>query len=433
MNISIVSAFPKLYEPFLSTSLIARAQEKELIDIQLCNMFDFVKKKERIDAPTFGPGPGMLIKPEIIERAINQQEAQFGPAFKIFFSPQGKKVNQLILRNLHKALIEKKHLIMVAGRYEGIDTRVEEYYANIVLSVGDFVVMGGDLPAMLIIEGLLRLIPEVVGNQISVEHESFTGPFVDYPEFTEPVIWKDKEVPSIVRSGNHAAIEQWRHEQMIEKTVLHHFDWLRSYPKLEDKQKKEASRYIPPHYAALLHSEVLLPDKQVGTTSVTSFDIHDNARSALTYGLKNYFVITPLQDQQKVVQTLLDFWHTDVGITYNPHRHEAVKRVRLLSSLDEVISIIENREGIRPLLIGTSARLKESNKLITYFDQEKVWHHNRPVLFLFGTGKGIAPHILERCDFILIPIEGFTDFNHLSVRSAMAIILDRWLGINKKT
>ena len=181
MNVSLLTVFPELYEAFLKTSLMQRAQEHAIVHYDVASFFSYVQPKERIDAPTFGHKAGMLIKPDVIEKAINDKEAKYGPAFKIFFSPQGQKLDQRLLQHIAQKALERKHLLLVASRYEGIDERVEQKYADLTISVGDFVVMAGDLPAMLFLEGLIRLLPGVVGKQESVEHESFSGSFVDYP------------------------------------------------------------------------------------------------------------------------------------------------------------------------------------------------------------------------------------------------------------
>ena len=432
MKVSILSVFPDLYTSFIKTSLIQRAQDKGLVNFDIEGFFSYVKPKERIDAPSFGPGAGMLIKPEVVEKSIEDKVQKHGSAFKIFFSPQGRKLNQKVLKELAQKAIEKGHLMLIAARYEGMDSRVEEYYADEVLSVGDFVVMGGDLPAMLFLEGLLRLVPGVVGKSESVERESFSGPFVDYPEYTAPVIWKDRSVPDIVRSGNHAEIESWRMHQAAKKSILYHFPWVRSCT-MNNDQKTLARQYIPPHYVVLLHSDVLIgEDRKVGTTSVTSIDIHDIARSSETYGVKTFFIVTPLLDQQKIVRKLLNFWTSEVGIDYNRHRHEAVRDVELQASLDDTIAQIERVEHKAPIVIGTSAREISYAKQLSYEDQAKIWPLTRPILLVFGTGKGLSEMVLKRCDYILTPVEGFTDFNHLSVRSAVGIVLDRWLGIQRK-
>lgn len=432
MNLSIISVFPDLFGPFLSTSLVKRACHKELVTIGLDSFFSYVEPKERIDAPTFGPGAGMLLKPEVVQKAIEANEAKRGSAYKIFFSPQGKLLDQHLLKRLADIWIEKKHIMLLSSRYEGMDTRVEQEYADEIISVGNYVLMGGDLPAMILTEGLLRYIPGVIGREDSVQQDSFVGPFVDYPAYTEPVLWKERSVPDIIRSGNHQLIERWRRQQAAQQSVLHHFQWVQHH--IENSKDKElAASYIPTHYVALCHADVLIGEERVpGTTSVTSIDIHDIARSCKTYGIKQYWIVTPLLDQQKIVKRFLDFWHSDTGESYNAQRQKAITLVNLTESIDKTIEHIEREEGKRPIVIATSARQVQDVQGITFFDQERVWQHGRPVLILLGTGKGLTEDVIAKCDYVLDSIGGFTNFNHLSVRSAAAIILDRWLGIHRK-
>ncbi len=434
MKISIVTLFPALYKPFFQTSLVDRAHKSGAIAPELYDLFSYAAPKERIDGPTFGHGAGMVIRPEIIERAVTAVEQERGSACKIFFSPRGKKLTQRSLAQLYARMQQEKkdHLMLLPARYEGMDARIEQEYADEIFSVGDFVLMGGDLPAMMFLEGFLRLIPSVVGKTESVIQDSFSGPFVDYAEYTAPVEWKDHVVPEIIRSGNHKAIADWREQAVVQESVVHHFDWVRSYPELSEAQNKAVQRAMPPHYVVLMHDDVLInEDKQTkkpGTTSVTSLDIHDIARSALTYGLKKYFIVTPLADQQVMVKTLLGFWQDGPGVAYNNHRHQAVNHVMLESHLDEVVAAITRMEGKSPILIATGAQKGAHAGTITFQDQEQVWQENRPVLIILGTGQGLTPELMARCDYRFIPLQGFSDFNHLSVRSAAAIIFDRWLG-----
>ncbi len=430
MNVSILTLFPELYKPFLQASLLKRAQEKGLVSFSLHSMFDFVQAKERIDDATFGHSSGMLIKPEVVEKAVDNVETQFGSAFKIILSPQGKKLDQKYAKALWEKVQLQKHVLILASRYEGIDARVEKYYADELVSVGDFITMGGDIPAMLLLESLFRYMPGIVGKQESVDQDSFSKAFVDHPEYTKPVDWKGMAVPEVLRSGNHAAIAKWRHEQAAELSVKKHFGWVRSC-QLSKEEKSLVQKYIPPHYVALMHTDIVLKEGRIGTTSITSIDVHDIARSSATYGLKNYFVVTPIKDQQMLVQTMLDFWHAkEVGGEYNKHRHEAVELVRLQNSLDAVVADIEKKEGKLPIIVGTSARLEVDKKMLTYHQQDIVWQHDRPVLFLFGTGHGMSQNLLDRCDYMLQPLNGYSDFNHLSVRSAAAIVFDKWLGVS---
>lgn len=430
MNISIVTLFPDLYKPFLATSLVGKAQEHGHTTITTLNMFSLVEPKERIDSPTFGHGAGMLIKPEIVEKAVTQQEKIYGPAYKIFFSPAGKKLDQNLLHEIYQAGMQKKHIMLLPARYEGMDTRVEQEYADCIVSIGDYVLMGGDLPAMVLLEGLLRFVPGVIGKQSSVEHDSFSGAFVDNPEYTSPVVWKGHEVPEVIRSGDHKKIEVWQKHQAAKKTVLCHFQWLRNHVSNND-DIAITSNYIPHHYAILMHDQVNLPNETIGTSSVTSIDIHDIARSATTYGIKKYFLVTPLADQQKIIAKLLNFWQTNIGIEYNNNRHEALKNVVLVSTIDEAIDNIKQSESAEPLLVATAAKRYMHSARITYYDQELVWAKDRPIAFIFGTARGLSSPLLEKCDYLLEPIEGFSKFNHLSVRSAVAIVFDRWLGINR--
>jgi tRNA (guanine37-N1)-methyltransferase len=438
MKISVVTLFPELYKPFFSTSLVERARQKRIIDTHLYDLFSYAEPKQRIDGPTFGHGAGMVIKPEIIEKAVNDVQAQHGAAYKIFFSPRGKKLDQKSLRALYDRMHEQKkeHIMLLPARYEGMDARIETEYADEIISIGDFVLMGGDLPAMVFLEGLLRFVPAVVGKSESVELDSFSGPFVDYPEYTAPVEWKGHQVPELLRSGNHKAIADWRQQEVAKESVLHHFDWVRAYPEFTPEQEKLVEKNLPHHYVVLMHSDVLVSEDKintkVGTTSVTSLDIHDIARSALTYGLKNYFIVTPLVDQQAIVKTLLGFWQEGPGISYNNYRHDALNHVILESNLENVIEKITQREGKEPVLIATGAKADTHSGMITFFDQEKVWSSDRPVLIVLGTGRGLTPELIARCDYRLVPLEGFSPFNHLSVRSAAAVIFDRWLGKNPK-
>lgn len=443
MKISIISVFPEVHETFLSLSLIGRAVAEKRIEFNLVRFSDYCEPKERIDQPTCGPGAGMILKPEVVERAIVDCQAKWGPGYKIFFSPQGQKMSQPMLRRLAQRLtvstnpvsvdIENNapHLILVCSRYEGMDARVEQYFADQVISIGDYVIMGGDLPAQVLLEALLRLIPGIVGNWSSVEQDSFSGAFLDHPEYSLPVDWHDMQIPEIVRSGNHAVIEKWRTQEAAKKTILKRFDWFSAAAR-KPEDIALARTYIPPHYVALMHTQVKLKDGIVGNTSIVSLDLHDTARSCITYGIKNFFMVSPLEDQQIIMGTFLEFWNSDEGKNYNPSRYQAVSRVKPAYNLDEVIQAITLQEGVAPIIITTSANPHQHDHKIDFFSQSAVWEKQRPVLLLFGTGRGLADELVKQSDFLLVPIAGMYDYKHLSVRSAIAIALDRWLGLQTK-
>ncbi len=441
MKLSIITVFPQFYDHFLGTSLIARAIQEKRLSVQVLQFSQFVEVKQRIDEPTVGPGAGMIIKPEVMEAAIEHAKKTFGEGKVIFFSPQGTVLNQRVVKKLVSEFSvvpvesenvgstqDELHLILVCPRYEGIDPRVEKHYADTVISIGDYVLMGGDLPAQVFLEALLRYLPGVVGDQRSVENDSFSTSLLDYPEYGLPSEWKGMAIPDILRSGNHALINEWRHEKALEKTILKRFDWFAS-SQPEKNEREAALKKIPPHYVVLMHDQIKQADGRIGTTSVTSIDLHDTARSCATYGIKNFFVVTPLEDQQRVIDVFLSFWRSEEGKEYNLSRYKAVSRVLALKSLEEAIQTVRDQTGQEPLIIATCAKKHSHTTKIDYKSQTTVWAHNRPVLFLFGTGQGLADAVVEKADYLLVPVNGLTDFNHLSVRSAMAIILDRWLGL----
>jgi hypothetical protein len=179
-------------------------------------------------------------------------------------------------------------------------------------------------------------------------------------------------------------------------------------------------------YIALLHYPVYNKRQEVVTTCITGFDLHDIARSAVTYGVKKYFVVNPLPAQQEFARRIFEFWMDETSLEFNWTRVEAFRLISIKGELDEVIKEIEDREGSRPKIIGTSA--KPWGKLEIRDLKLEIRNSPGPFLILFGTGWGMTDEILKKADAVLEPISGNSEYNHLSVRSATAIILDRLLG-----
>jgi hypothetical protein len=177
---------------------------------------------------------------------------------------------------------------------------------------------------------------------------------------------------------------------------------------------------------ALIHHPVLNKRGEIIGSAVTNLDIHDIARAAKTYGVSQYFITTPYKDQQQLVRELLDHWQTGHGATYNPARKEALSIVELADSLDEVITTLTEKYGRRPLIVATSAVLRDNT--MAYGEISQRIAQGAPVLLLFGTAHGLAPEIVQLTDVSLPPIKGGTPYNHLSVRSAASITIDRLLG-----
>jgi hypothetical protein len=180
-------------------------------------------------------------------------------------------------------------------------------------------------------------------------------------------------------------------------------------------------------YVALIHYPCLGKQSQIISTAVTNIDIHDIARTCRTYDIKEYFMVTNLPAQQEIIRRVLKFWIEGSGRHHNPNRTEALLEVNLKAYYEDVIADIEEKEGEKPLVVFTSARIRSNT--ITFEDMRtEMRTQDRPILVIFGTGHGLPKEILDRCDYSLEPVRAGGNYNHLSVRSAIAIILDRLIG-----
>ena len=178
---------------------------------------------------------------------------------------------------------------------------------------------------------------------------------------------------------------------------------------------------------ALVHHPVRNKRGETIGSAVTNLDLHDIARAARTYGVDRYFVTTPYADQQALVAEIVGHWRDGYGATYNPARKEALEIIRVVASLEEAIEAMQTRHGQRPLIVATSAQ--EQGRSIAFDDLQQMVAAGKPVLLVFGTAHGLAPEVIDTVDAVLPPLKGRTAYNHLSVRSAVAIILDRLLGL----
>jgi len=213
MQIDVITLFPTMFEGPLTESMVKRAREKKIVTIRIHALRDYAEGKHQVtDDRPFGGGPGMLMKPEPIFRAV---EAIAGKnSHIILLSPKGKTLNQKKLAQLSR----KKHLVFVTGHYEGVDARVEERLINEEISIGDYVLTNGALPAMVVIDGVVRLLPGALGHEESANHESFSHGDLEYPQYTRPAEFRGMKVPEILFSGHHAEIEKWRKAQSKLKT-----------------------------------------------------------------------------------------------------------------------------------------------------------------------------------------------------------------------
>ena len=211
MRIDILTLFPKMFENILGESMLKIAQKKNLVKIKAHNLRDWTNDSHRTaDDKPFGGGPGMVMKVEPVYRALEE----FGKVAKvILLTPQGKKFDQKAAKRLAK----EKRLILICGHYEGIDERIRNF-ADEEISIGDYILTGGEIPALVLIDAVVRLTPGVLGHEDSLKSESFENNLLEYPQYTRPAEFKGMKVPEILLSGDHRKIEQWRARTAQDRT-----------------------------------------------------------------------------------------------------------------------------------------------------------------------------------------------------------------------
>lgn len=216
MNFHILTLFPEMVMQGLHTSILGRAVEKQCISIEAVNIRDYTTNKHgKVDDYIYGGGAGMLMQAQPVYDAYQAVARNLnGPVRVIYVTPQGRTFHQ----EMAKELAQEENLIFLCGHYEGIDERVLEEIVTDYVSIGDYVLTGGELPAMVMIDAIARLIPGVLHNDESLSAESFHNDLLEYPQYSRPEIWRDKKVPEILLSGDHAKVDEWRLAQSIERT-----------------------------------------------------------------------------------------------------------------------------------------------------------------------------------------------------------------------
>ncbi len=470
MHFHIVSLFPEFFSSPLQAALMAKAQEAGLVSCSLHNPREYGHGVHKaVDDRPYGGGPGMVFMLDPLVKTLrkiqdissdgtmpasctcantpshdkedalaicpvplatsSQQKAQRHRI--LVMSPAGKPFTQAMAKELAK----EAEITLVCGRYEGFDARLEDIFPIEYVSMGDAVLNGGEVPALAIMEAVSRLIPGFMGKEASGSEESFSDSLLEYPHYTRPEIFEGHAVPEVLRSGDHARIAAWRKEASLKRTLRQRPDLLQQAPldKIGAHFLAGLSHTRPGKnlYLALVHHPVIIEGKNSGTSSLTNLDIHDIARLCRTYGLGGYYIVQPLQDQQEVLQGILRHWLHGPASKSHADRAEALKLVQLTASIAEAQAHIHAQTGEWPLLWGSSAQWGEQKSHptpdILPFDVARQKLGSAPALLLLGTGHGLAPEVLHNCDGFLRPLRFLSDYNHLSVRAAAAILVDRIL------
>lgn len=223
MKVKVLTIFPEIFPGFLGTSLTGRALDEGLWSLEAVNIRDYAFDKHgSVDDTPSGGGAGMVMRPDVLGAAI---KANHSGGKLIYMSPRGLPLTQ----NKVKALSQEKELTIICGRFEGIDERVLEAFEVEEISIGDYVLTGGEQAAQIMLDAVIRLLPGVLGNASSVEDESFENGLLEHPQYTRPVEWEGKSVPEVLMSGHHKKIADWRHEQSLELTKQRRPDLLKIY------------------------------------------------------------------------------------------------------------------------------------------------------------------------------------------------------------
>jgi tRNA (guanine37-N1)-methyltransferase len=238
LQIDIVTIFPKMVQAPLAEGIVARAIARGVIDVGVHDLRDFTTDRHRVvDDVPFGGGPGMVLKPEPLFTAVERIRAQRGIAQEsrerhgvVLTSPDGEPLTHVVAERLSRL----EHLVVLCGRYEGVDERVRTYLATDTISIGDYVLSGGELPALVIVDAVARFVPGVVGDEASVSGDSFSRGLLDFPQYTRPADFRGHAVPPVLLSGHHGEIEKWRRRQALERTL----EWR---PDLLDEKSAERS------------------------------------------------------------------------------------------------------------------------------------------------------------------------------------------------
>lgn len=236
MNIDVLTLFPEMFTGIFGQSILKKAQELEAVKYNIINFRDYADNKHKtVDDYPYGGGAGMVLKPQPIFDAVSDLQKKAGDAEPrvILLCPQGKRYNQKIAEEL----ASEKHLIFICGHYEGYDERIREHLVTDEISIGDYVLTGGELGAMVIIDSVTRLLPGVLGNEESHRKDSFSTGLLEHPHYTRPADFRGMKVPDVLLSGNHRLIEEWRGKESLRRTMERRPDLLEVI-ELNEKQKK---------------------------------------------------------------------------------------------------------------------------------------------------------------------------------------------------
>lgn len=423
----LVTLFPEFFDSPLQTALMGRACKNSLVHFSFHDPRTFSSNKHRhVDDRPYGGGPGMVMQGEPVAAALRSIER---PGRILLMSPSGRPFSQAMAREL----AQEDDITIICGRYEGLDARLSQIFPLEAVSVGEAVLNGGETAALAVVEAVARLTPGFMGKEESGEEESFSNGLLEYPHYTRPENLEGLSVPQVLLNGDHAAIARWRRAAALSTTLAVRPDMLDTAPldATDAQSLAESPRQCAAHNLSfcLMHYPVMLDEKKSGASSLTNLDIHDIARISRSYAMGPFYVVTPLEDQMRLLEDILRHWTQGSGSRTNVDRAKALSLVSPATSLDEAIRHLETARGQEVRVVASSAAWPSGKKARAPLTPLEVrrWAFEGPVILCLGTAQGLAPEVFGRCHGQMRPLR-FLGYNHLSVRSAAAILADRILG-----
>ena len=384
MRLTLVSAFPAFLRSFFDTSVVGRGVRGGLLDVTVMDLRDFAEGPYRqIDDYAFGGG-GMVLQAEPLARAV-EKAAEWGKPFVVGTTPQGVPLTQEVVETLSA----QEHLCLVCGHYEGMDERFSERFVDLEVSIGDYVLTGGELPALVIADAVARKIPGVVGQESAVEEDSFFRGFLDHPPYSRPALWRGAEVPSPLLSGDHGAIIAWRRRTAALRTLRRRPDVL-------------SRATVLPYVTGGVYAAIL-----PGEGPLTRDEVLRARRGCEAYGLKRLGVLAESAETR-------ERWRGDLGGMEGPPP-------KFFGSLGQIGRWVEEKEGLRPFSLAVPG-FSLPGALHWLDAKRRMVEEDRPGLLLFGPGAAKA-----RSDAVLMPVRGPGGVVE-SVSDALWVVLDRFFG-----
>jgi tRNA (guanine-N1)-methyltransferase len=394
VKITLITAFPDLLRTYLGASILGRGIASGKLCVEVLDLRDFAEGSHRqVDDFSFGGG-GMVLMPEPLLRALERAQGD-QKAYVLYPSPQGTVLHQELVEDI----AQQQHLVIICGHYEGVDERFVSEYVNLEISMGDFVLTGGELPALALVDALARLIPGVVGREEAVQEDSFYRGMLDNAHYTRPASWRGKTVPSVLTSGNAPAIKQHRRREAALRTLRRRPDVL---------GRAGIGPYLSHSvYAAFISSNAC---------EDANCDLQDIACTCQIFGVRKLLVVAALAEQRKQIKNFTADWHDSTAAL-----------IKIFPTLQKAVAWVEEKEKERPMTIAVSARGQE-NETHWLTLKRRILEMDVSPLFLFGDSN-TPEDVFSGADSVIRPIQREQNHGHpISARITAGIVFDRFFG-----